>query len=245
MQHKNFPHAGNCHITPDVRPGVCLFDGDKISITASGSGNTCSAGPHSLPLTATPGTRTLRLARTLGWIPGAVITRQAGCSSARWLPIKRAASAWIAPCLGDAGAIARGVPSISSHRSLSCGFQVRNSSAASWPAVDSPRSCRPPHIQLTSSTPCTEGLTGCVAGSSGPPRSRRRGPGGMTGPLKSFGRRRRTKVADERTRGTRSLVYGECDFWPMRRTVGPSPLHVCRAASLRYWCTARRFLVLE
>ncbi len=59
--------------------------------------------------------------------------------------------------------------------------------------------------------------------------------------LKSFGRRRRTKVADERTRGKRALVYGECDFWPMRRTVRPSPLHVWRVASLRCWCTARWF----
>jgi hypothetical protein len=36
---------------------------------------------------------------------------------------------------------------------------------------------------------------------------------GLAESLKSFGRRRRTKVADERTRGKRALVYGECDFW--------------------------------
>jgi hypothetical protein len=32
------------------------------------------------------------------------------------------------------------------------------------------------------------------------------------GSLKSFGRRRRTKVVDERTRGEQALVYGEFDF---------------------------------
>ena len=50
---------------------------------------------------------------------------------------------------------------------------------------------------------------------------------------------------DERTRGEQALVYGEFDFWPMRGTVRPSPLHVWRVVSLQYWCTARRFLVLE
>jgi hypothetical protein len=35
---------------------------------------------------------------------------------------------------------------------------------------------------------------------------------GQTASLKSFGRRRRTKVVDERTRGEQALVYGEFDF---------------------------------
>jgi hypothetical protein len=50
---------------------------------------------------------------------------------------------------------------------------------------------------------------------------------------------------DERTRGEQALVYGEFYFWQKRGTVGLSPLHVWRVVSLQYWCTARRFLVLE
>ncbi len=50
---------------------------------------------------------------------------------------------------------------------------------------------------------------------------------------------------DERTRGEQALVYGEFYFWQKRGTVRASPLHVWRVVSLQYWCTARRFLVLE
>jgi len=63
--------------------------------------------------------------------------------------------------------------------------------------------------------------------------------------LKSFGRRRRTKVVDERTRGEQALVYGEFDFQPMRGRVRALPLRVWRVVSLQYWCAARRFVVLQ
>ena len=63
--------------------------------------------------------------------------------------------------------------------------------------------------------------------------------------LKSFGRRRRTKVVDERTRGKQALVYGEIEFGPMWGTVRASPRHIWEVALLWPWCTARRFLVLE
>lgn len=68
---------------------------------------------------------------------------------------------------------------------------------------------------------------------------------GSADSLKSFGRRRRTKVVDERTRGQQALVYGELGFWPMRGTVRPSSRRAWRVASLRYWGTVRGFLVLE
>jgi hypothetical protein len=53
---------------------------------------------------------------------------------------------------------------------------------------------------------------GQVAGTPESPVAAESAGSGRAAPLKSFGRRRRTKVADERTRGNRALVYGECDF---------------------------------
>ena len=38
----------------------------------------------------------------------------------------------------------------------------------------------------------------------------------QTGLLKSFGRRRRTKVLEERTRGGQASVYGDWGFWLMQ-----------------------------
>jgi len=38
-------------------------------------------------------------------------------------------------------------------------------------------------------------------------------PTGRAGILKSFGRRRRTKVVDERTRGEQAPVYGKYASW--------------------------------
>jgi hypothetical protein len=63
--------------------------------------------------------------------------------------------------------------------------------------------------------------------------------------LKSFGRRRRTKVVDERTRGEQVPLYGEFDFQPMPGTVRLKPRHVWRIASLRNCRTVRGFLILE
>jgi hypothetical protein len=68
---------------------------------------------------------------------------------------------------------------------------------------------------------------------------------GRTGNLKSFVRRRRTKVLDERTRDQQALAYGKCDFRPMRRTVRPSLWGVLRIVSLRHWRGARQFVVLQ
>src|SRR5205814_1193386 len=42
-----------------------------------------------------------------GWMPGAVMTRHAGRRSTRRFPINRVASLCIAPCRGEAGAVAR------------------------------------------------------------------------------------------------------------------------------------------
>jgi hypothetical protein len=44
---------------------------------------------------------------------------------------------------------------------------------------------------------------------------------GQSTSLKSFGRRRRTKVLDERTRGEQT-VYGEFAFWLMPRLACPT-----------------------
>ena len=38
--------------------------------------------------------------------------------------------------------------------------------------------------------------------------------------LKSFGRRRRTKVLEERTRGGQASVYGDLGFWLMQDAAG-------------------------
>jgi hypothetical protein len=68
---------------------------------------------------------------------------------------------------------------------------------------------------------------------------------GRTGNLKSFGRRRRTKVVDERTRGEQALVYGELNIYPMRETVRPPPRLVWCKGSLRHCCTRHRLVVVE
>ena len=63
--------------------------------------------------------------------------------------------------------------------------------------------------------------------------------------LMSFGRRRRTKVVDERTRGEQALVYGELNIYPMRERVRPPPHLVWCKGSLRHCCTRHRLVVVE
>jgi hypothetical protein len=41
-------------------------------------------------------------------------------------------------------------------------------------------------------------------------------PTGLAGSLESFGRRRRTKVLEERTRGVQASVYGDLGSWLMQ-----------------------------
>jgi len=68
---------------------------------------------------------------------------------------------------------------------------------------------------------------------------------GPTKILKSFGRRRRTKVLEERTRGGQASVYGDLGFWLMREAARRSPRHVHRPASFRYRCAVCRFRGLQ
>ena len=63
--------------------------------------------------------------------------------------------------------------------------------------------------------------------------------------LKSFGRRRRTKVLEERTRGGQASVYGHLGFWLMQEAARRSPRHVQQAASFRYRCAVCRFCELQ
>jgi hypothetical protein len=59
--------------------------------------------------------------------------------------------------------------------------------------------------------------------------------------LKSFGRRRRTKVVDERTRGTQAPGYGDFECQSTLGVVCPRRRQVWRAASVPDWCAVRRF----
>jgi hypothetical protein len=67
----------------------------------------------------------------------------------------------------------------------------------------------------------------------------------QTGFLKSFGRRRRTKVLEERTRGGQAFGFGDLGFWLMQEVARRSPRHVHRPASFRYRRAVFRFCALQ
>ena len=63
--------------------------------------------------------------------------------------------------------------------------------------------------------------------------------------LKSFGRRRRTKVLEERTRGGQASVYGDLGFSLMQDGARRSPRHFHQPASLRFRRAVCRFCALQ
>jgi hypothetical protein len=68
-------------------------------------------------------------------------------------------------------------------------------------------------------------------------------PGTVSGPaegLKSFGRRRRTKVLEERTRGRGALAYGDFDVRSPLGMVAAPLRRGCPAAALQIRCAVRR-----